>query len=274
MCGCGGSAIFDQELQAYVCPQCGLVLNDHPILPVEGGSEDYVPRVSGYVTNRVHNRGVGGTVIPGAVRMAIEGQRWATRNLEMSASEKRVRRLLEIVNVVGKLARAPLAVRETAALVARKGLERLFGDKSFVREELLRKLAVASVYVAMRIHGHHVSVREYAKTVRMDANDLVRVASKLGARLAPVNLQNYALRIASQMSIPQDVIELSLKILSHLPGTFGKSPISVASASIYIASILLDKAMRQKDFENYVSEAGVASGVKYILRLLDVEVYL
>lgn len=280
------NVVFDSELQAYVCSQCGTVIDDKPIYQGSEGfnKEDFLPRYSGSFTHRVHDHGVGSTEISGSLRFHIkQGRTWVARNIDarMTKEDRKVVKALKELNDLIKHLKPPKAVSETAGEILQKTIKSLN-----IKEQTLKRVVAASLYLAYKICGYPRPARVYAREIGMSESDLWEGIRKIrdcdnSARLSPESIEPryYINYIATKLNLSPEVAALANEIVANIKDNFvlsGKSPVSLAAAAVYLAGILTGDRRNQLEVGNVVGQTDVAIRNTYntLVRALDIEVLI
>ncbi|MEM1695523.1 MAG: transcription initiation factor IIB family protein [Desulfurococcaceae archaeon] len=284
-CGCG-EILYDFTLHAYVCPTCGTVLEDRPILmsAEKNLKENHVPRYSGSFTHRVHDHGVGGTEIAGNItRHIVEGRTWVMRNIDVKF-DKQHRRLVKALRELNNLAKrlnAPSAVIETAGEI----LHKVMKDVN-VKEQTLRRVVAAALFTAYKKCGYPRPIKLFAREVGLEEGDLwdgLRKLSELDKDTKTLVESNeprfYVNYVTSSLKLPPEIGALASEIVGNVrehPVVSGKSPASLAAAAVYLASILLNSRKTQMEVGSTVGQTDVAIRNAYsaLVRALDIYVIM
>lgn len=283
---CGRSSIlFDAELQAYVCSHCASVIEERPLYMGQEvvDKEGNVARYSGAFTQRVHDHGVGSTEISGSLRRHIkQGRTWVARNIDarIGKEDKRVVKALRGLNDLVRQVKPPKSVAETAA-----GILRNVSKNLNVKEQTLRKIIVASLYLAFRVCGMPRPARVFAKEVGVKESDLWEGVRKIREVYGEVKIspeafepRYYVNYIANQLKLPSEAAALASEILSNVKDAqiSGKSPASLAAAAVYLAGILTNNRRNQLEVGSVIGQTDVAVRNSYdtLIKLLDIEVVI
>lgn len=264
-CSCGGDIVYDLEQSIVVCSKCGLVFDERPVLPdVPKNSE---PRYSGRITHRIHDYGIGTSILE-PVKAVMRGFKWAVHQSRIVVQEnKRLVKLLEMINDISEIDETPESVLETASFLLRKLAVSPIIE--VLAPRTLKSVVAASVFVAYRMHGYSVNLKDFAKKISMSASMIWRGVSiltkELGIRVPLARVSDYICRISSLLNLDSEAVSLAVKIASCVPSNHGKSPKTVAIGAIYLAIVVLNKDVTRRALE----EAGiknVKSGVVCVLR--------
>ncbi|AFK50485.1 Transcription initiation factor IIB [Thermogladius calderae 1633] len=280
---CGNqNIVFDYSENAYVCPVCGTVLEERPI---DYGIETLIkdettPRVSGSFTNRVHDRGIGGTEIAGRIVNHVkEGRGWVARqkDVRVSKSERIVEKALKHLNDLVKLIKPPTAVAETAGEILREAV----AGKNF-KEKTLKRLAAASLYLSYKIHGYPRPFKQFASELGLEPQEVwnaIKMVSEsvknLNKKLARNEPQTIISYIVKSSGLPPEVEFVANKIVAEVTSTglvSGKGLSSLAASAVYVAAILTGNRRTQLDIAKTVGLTDVAIRNSYseIVRNLDI----
>lgn len=282
----GLSILFDAVLQAYVCSSCGTVIDEKPFYQ---GHESYdkngcVPRYSGSFTHRVHDHGVGSTEISGNLRYHIKhGRTWVARNIDarISKENKRLVKALKELNELVKRVRPPKSVSETAGEIIQKIIKNLN-----VKEQTLRKIVIASLYLAYKTCGLPRPAKVFAKELGIDEGDLWEGMRKIrevcdNAKVKPDMFEPryYVNYISTRLKMPPEAAALACELLASLKESLtisGRSPASLAAAAVYLAGILVNHRRNQLEVGAVIGQTDVAVRNSYdmLVKALDIEVLL
>lgn len=265
-CECGGELVYDSVANILVCSKCGLVAEDRFSAPDLSRGGEY--RYSGGYTYRTHDHGVGSTM------PVTQSARLYRASVESMATNKRLSSFLGLVNDICQLVGAPVSIAETAAEIAWSFYDAWLKNH-VVRSKTLRLYALACVYIAFRKHSVPVLMRDFAEKAGVDVRSLWRglreVLELLGDKVLLGSLVDYVYKFAGDLGVHPDVTSLACKMLSSI-ATNGKSPRTLVTGALYVASTLLDKKIRLGDIREKCGVAAVASGVRDIVKQLDIVV--
>uniref|UniRef100_A0A7C4NVB6 Transcription initiation factor IIB n=1 Tax=Staphylothermus marinus TaxID=2280 RepID=A0A7C4NVB6_STAMA len=285
---CGSEkVIFDPKNYTYICENCGLVLEDHPCsYGLETRfADNRVPRTSGVETFKVHDRGIGSTEID--YKQLKDKTKWinierANKGARISKSERIVERALRYLNMYAKILNTPNFVVETAGrilTIATKG-------KNY-KSKTVRNMAIASLFIAYKIHGLNRPAKLIAKEIGIKLSELWdgerRISDALGGKNKLVvkkeDPSNYVELLVKKLNLSNNVRKLSYRILfeaeKHKLGV-GKPVVGLASASVYIASILLNEKKTQIQIADClgISDVMIRNRYSEIVDNMDITVYI
>lgn len=264
-----------------ICVRCGLVLDDRPTYAGSEGfpSDGYTPRYSGAYTNRVHDHGVGGTEIGGA---SSKRNRLAYRQLDIlvDPKNKKLKRALTYLNELIRVLKPPTSVQETAAKLVRQAIS----GKNF-KESTSRRVVIASLYLAYKLSGIPVSPKKFSSELGISLSDLwegvrkIRESSDVKVDPEKYDPRPYVSVIVNKLGLPPIVEYYANKILSLIKEegfVSGKSPASLAAASVYLAGIVTNNKRNQLDIGQVLGLTDVAIRNAYnaILQEVDIDVLL
>jgi transcription initiation factor TFIIB len=301
---CESAIVDDVHNGERICSNCGIVVDEQ--------MADYGPetkganlvdkmrlaRATGHTTFAQHDMGI-------ATEIAIGGTDFSGKKLNSSVSnqmqnlrkwQKRVRvtspRERRLTNVLGKITETCEScnlsknVIETAAKIYR-GLD---GKNIEVKGKSVICITVAVVYLACKQCDVVRSLEEICKDVCLEKD--VKAKSKLAAKyyrnlvlemgheVTPiVTMDKYISKIANLTKTDVRVERLALEIAekAQVQGiTDGKAPNGIASAYMYIGSILLGQTVLQRDVSTVsgITEVTIRNRVKEILTANKISITL
>ncbi len=284
--------IFDEERGEYICLETGEVLEHHVI---DQGPEwrAFTPeekerrsRVGGPLTPTVHDKGLT-TVIDWRDRDAtgkklepkrrleiLRWRKWQIRARIQSSIDRNLAQAMNELERISDLLRLPKSVREEAAVIYRKAVE-----KGLVRGRSIESIVAASIYAAcrrLRIPRTLDEIAEYTKAGRKEVARCYRLLLKeLEVNVPIADPIDYIPRIGSQLGLQGKVMRRAAEILEqakHKGITAGKDPAGLAAAAIYIAALLEDERRTQKEIAQVagVTEVTVRNRYKELARELEI----
>jgi len=283
---CGSrNIVFDQDQSAYVCANCGYVLDQHPIFY---GSEtrsfdETLPRTSGSNTFKVHDHGIGSTEFGTS---SSYGGKWVgiariQKSIRVNKSDKIVEKALRYLNKYVKILNAPNYVAETAAMILRETVK----DKNY-KNKTLSSIAIASIYVAFKIHGIKKPAKLFSKEAGISLKELWHAERKIHDAIRGINTRMkkedpayHVSYIVKKLGLSPQVEKLALGILNEsikLGLDIGKPAVGLATASVYLASILLNEKKTQIEIASVVNVTDVTIRNRYsdIVNSFDIVVYI
>jgi transcription initiation factor TFIIB len=286
---CGSTEIvFDPRDGVYVCARCGTVIGRVYYEGVETRPFDTaLPRTSGSYTNTVHDHGVGSTTFDVSYKISVR-DKYKWRNMRSLISKYRVTRKNRIIekslrhlNSYAKKLSIPDYVHETAAQLLRKTV-----DGKNYKDKTLRILALGSIYLALKIHGLHKPAKLFVKEVGITLSELwkaermVRDANEgINTMMKKERPESYVSYIVNKLGLPNEVEILANRLIKEvrkLGLDVGKPAVGIATAAVYLASILLNKKKTQLEIAEVVGVSDVTIRNRYgeMIEALDIEVYI
>src|SRR5437867_2622362 len=262
-----GHLSFDYERGELICEECGLVLTDQMIdqgpewraFDVEQGEKR--ARTGAPMTYTIHDKGLSTTIgwknkdsygksIPTRNRAQLYRLRkWQRRIRVSNATERNLAFALSELDRMASGMGLPRNVRETAAMVYRKAV-----NKNLIRGRSIEGVVAASLYAACRQCNVPRTLDEIANSSRVGRKEIGRtyrfMTRELKLKLMPTKPQDYVSRFCSELKLTGEVQSRAVEILKEAQDkelTSGRGPTGVAAAAIYIASILCKEHRRGPD---------------------------
>ena len=274
---CDGQLATDTEHGETVCVDCGLVVEEDEIdhgpewRAFDSGEKDQKSRVGAPTTKMMHDKGLStnigwqdrdayGKSLSSRQRQKM--QRLRTWNERFRTRDSKERNLKQALGEVDRMASAlglPDNVRETASVIYRRALsEDLLPGRS------IEGVSTASLYAAARQAGTPRSLDELTGVSRVDKDEIARtyryIARELSLEIKPADPEQYVPRFASDLDLSDEAERRARELLSTAKSQgvhSGKSPVGLAAAAIYAASLLTN----QKVTQSQVSEVANISEV-------------
>ncbi|MEF8936351.1 MAG: TFIIB-type zinc ribbon-containing protein, partial [Halovenus sp.] len=258
---CGGNLVNDAEHGETVCGDCGLVVEENEIDPgpewraFDSSEQDQKSRVGAPTTKMMHDKGLStnigwqdkdayGKSLSSNQRQKM--QRLRTWNERFRTRDSKERNLKQALGEIDRMASAlglPENVRETASVIYRRALE-----EDLLPGRSIEGVATASLYAAARQAGNPRSLDEIERVSRVDRMELTRtyryVIRELGLEVKPADPKSYIPRFTSELGLSDEVERQARELLDAARGTevmSGKSPVGLAAAAIYAASLLTNE---------------------------------
>jgi len=274
---CGGNLASDTEHGETVCEECGLVVEEDEIDPgpewraFDSKEKDEKSRVGAPTTNMMHDKGLStnigwqdkdayGNALSSRQREKM--QRLRTWNERFRTRDSKERNLKQALGEIDRMASAlglPENVRETASVIYRRALE-----DDLLPGRSIEGVATASLYAAARQVGMPRSLDEITRVSRVERIELTRtyryVVRELSLEIAPADPESYVPRFVSDLELTEEVSRTARQLLQsgHEAGlTSGKSPVGLAAAAIYAASLTTSETVTQ-------SQVGEVTGVSEV----------
>jgi len=256
---CGGKQLRrDDSRGEVVCARCGLVLQEGAIDPgpewraFDSAQREQRARTGAPMTWMLHDKGlttdigwqnkdIHGKHIPHASRaLMYRLRKWHRRARMHTSAERSLAQALAELDRMASRAGLARNVRETAAMVYRRAMQ-----KQLLRGRSIEGVTAASLYAACRQCGVPRTLDEIADHSRVRRKELGRtyrlLARELRLGLAPTSPQDYLPRFANQLELGPKVQALAAKLLKDGATrgvTNGKAPAGLAAAALYTAALL------------------------------------
>src|SRR5665811_2207304 len=265
---CGSRQLVqDYERAELVCDKCGLVIDqDFMDMGPEWRAFDHDQRmkrsrVGAPMTYTIHDKGLStmidwrnrdsyGRSISSKNRAQLYRLRkWQRRIRVSNATERNLAFALSELDRMASALGLPRTVRETAAVVYRKAV-----DKNLIRGRSIEGVAAAALYAACRQCSVPRTLDEIEEVSRVSRKEIGRtyrfISRELALKLMPTSPIDYVPRFCSGLNLKGEVQSKSVEILrqaSEKELTSGRGPTGVAAAAIYIASILCGERRTQRE---------------------------
>ncbi len=292
---CGSTHIIrDYQRGELICEDCGAVIEDNFIdqgpewraFDMEQGERR--ARTGAPMTMTIHDKGLSteigwknkdsyGKNIPTKNRAALYRLRkWQRRIRVSNATERNLAYALTELDRMASALGLPRNVRETAAVIYRKAVE-----KNLIRGRSIQGVVAASLYGACRMVGVPRTLDEIANVANVGRKEIGRtyrfMARELQLKLMPTKPDDYIARFCSELELPGDVqvkAEELLRMAAEKELTSGRGPTGVAAAAIYIASILTNNRRTQREVAEVagVTEVTIRNRYKEITEKLGLVV--
>ena len=292
---CKSTVVDDFQNGERICSGCGIVVDEQmadygpETKTVNLEDKMRLARASGHTTFAQHDMGIATEISVGStdfsgkkINSSISNQmqnlrKWQQRVRVTSPRERRLTNVLGKITETCESCNLSKNVVETASKIYRS----LDGKNIEVKGKSVISITVAVVYMACKQCDVVRSLEEICKNVCM-AKD-VKAKSKLAAKyyrnivlemgqaITPtVTMDKYISKIANLTKAEPRVERLALEIAekTNVQGiTDGKTPNGIASAYLYIGSILLGQTVLQRDMSSVsgVTEVTIRNRVKEIL---------
>jgi len=287
---CDGNLINDAEHGETVCEECGLVVEEDEIDPgpewraFDAGERDQKSRVGAPTTNMMHDKGLStnigwqnkdgyGNALSSRQREKM--QRLRTWNERFRTRDSKERNLKQALGEIDRMASAlglPENVRETASVIYRRALE-----EDLLPGRSIEGVATASLYAAARQVGNPRSLDELDAVSRVDRMELTRtyryIVRELELEVQPADPKSYVPRFTSELNLTEEVERRARELLDHARDEgmiSGKSPVGLAAAAIYAASLLTNQKVTQSQVGDVADVSEVTIRNRYH-ELLDAD---
>jgi len=273
---CGGKDVVqDQEKGERICATCGLVLSDHRIdtgpewRAFTADEKDARSRAGAPTNYAIHDKGLStmidwrdhdssGKKFSAKKRSEIYRLRkWQIRTRVHSSVDRNLAQAMSELERLSSQLGLTKSIKELAALLYRKLIIR-----RLARSRSIDAMVGAAIYAACRLRSAPRSLDEISRHSRVTKKKIGQhyrlLVEKLKIRMPISAPSNYVPRFITQLGLPgivqQKVLE-NLELASQQRTLItGRDPRGLAAAAIYIASILTDHRVTQRDI-------AVAAGV-------------
>jgi transcription initiation factor TFIIB len=280
---CGGSLLSDSERGETVCEDCGLVVEEDEIDPgpewraFDSKEKDEKSRVGAPTTNMMHDKGLSTNIgwqdkdaygNSLSSRQREKMQRLRTWNERFRTRDSKERNLKQALGEIDRMASAlglPENVRETASVIYRRAL-----DEDLLPGRSIEGVSTASLYAAARQAGTPRSLDEIANVSRVDKDEIARtyryVVRELNLEIQPADPESYVPRFASDLDLSEEVERRARQLLQNAKQQgvhSGKSPVGLAAAAVYAASLLTNEKVTQSEVSEVANISEVTIRNRY-----------
>jgi transcription initiation factor TFIIB len=280
---CGGNLASDTEHGETVCEECGLVVEEDEIDPgpewraFDAKEKDEKSRVGAPTTNMMHDKGLStnigwqdkdayGNALSSRQREKM--QRLRTWNERFRTRDSKERNLKQALGEIDRMASAlglPESVRETASVIYRRAL-----DEDLLPGRSIEGVATASLYAAARQAGTPRSLDEIATVSRVEKDEIARtyryVVRELNLEIQPADPESYVPRFTSDLDLTEEVERRARQLLQNAKEKgvhSGKSPVGLAAAAVYAASLLTNEKVTQSEVSEVANISEVTIRNRY-----------
>jgi len=194
-------------------------------------------------------------------RLRTWNERFRTRN----SKERNLKQALGEIDRMASALGLPDNVRETASVIYRRALgENLLPGRS------IEGVSTSSLYAAARQMGTPRSLDEVANVSRVEKDEIARtyryVVRELGLEVAPADPSSYVPRFASSLGLSEESARRARELLTNAmkQGVHsGKSPVGLAAAAVYAASLLTNEKVTQGEVSEVANISEVTIRNRY-----------
>ena len=262
---CGGRLAADSEHGETVCRDCGLVVEEDEIdrgpewRAFDSAEKDQKSRVGAPTTNMMHDKGLStnigwqdkdayGNSLGTRQRQKMQRLRkWNERFRTRDSKERNLKQALGEIDRMASALGLPENVRETASVIYRRAL-----DENLLPGRSIEGVSTSSVYAAARQAGVPRSLDEVAGVSRVEKSEIARtyryVVRELGLEIKPADPKSYVPRFASDLDLSEEAERRARQLLDGARDAgvhSGKSPVGLAAAAVYAASLLTNEKTTQ-----------------------------
>jgi transcription initiation factor TFIIB len=280
---CGGQLATDEERGETVCEDCGLVVEEDSIdrgpewRAFDSKEKDEKSRVGAPTTNMMHDKGLstnigwqdkdayGKTL---SSRQREKMQRLRTWNERFRTRDSKERNLKQALGEIDRMASAlglPENVRETASVIYRRAL-----DEDLLPGRSIEGVSTAALYAAARQAGTPRSLDEISAVSRVEKDEIARtyryVVRELSLEIQPADPESYVPRFASDLGLSDEAERRArdlLKTAKEQGVHSGKSPVGLAAAAVYAASLLTNEKVTQSEVSEVANISEVTIRNRY-----------
>ncbi|MEM4040225.1 MAG: transcription initiation factor IIB [Ignisphaera sp.] len=286
-----GNIVYDEISGEWICADSGEVISEHVI--------DRGPEWRAFTAEEKERRSRAGSPINIALQDSglstiidwydrdassrkldlkrrlelIRIRRWHSRTRIQRAVSRNILQALNELERVAEQLNLPRFVKEEAAIIYRRAIER-----ELVRGRAIESMVAAALYAACRIHGVPRTLDEISKYTKSSRKDIARcyrlLVRELSLKIPIVDATEYAQRIASMLGRSGATAKLAVDIIQkarELGITAGRDPAGIAAASVYIAALINDERRTQKEVAAAagVTEVTVRNRYKELTKVLN-----
>jgi len=280
---CSGSLATDTEHGETVCQDCVLVVDEDSIdrgpewRAFDSREKDEKSRVGAPTTNMMHDKGLStnigwqdkdayGNQLSASQRQKM--QRLRTWNERFRTRDSKERNLKQALGEIDRMASAlglPESVRETASVIYRRALgEDLLPGRS------IEGVSTAALYAAARKAGTPRSLDEISAVSRVEKDEIARtyryVVRELKLEIQPADPEQYVPRFASDLGLSDEAERRARQLLQTAKEQevhSGKSPVGLAAAAVYAASLLTNEKVTQSEVSEVANISEVTIRNRY-----------
>jgi len=280
---CSGQLASDTEHGETVCVDCGLVVEEDEIdrgpewRAFDSSEKDEKSRVGAPTTNMMHDKGLSTNIgwqdkdaygKSLSSRQREKMQRPRTWNERFRTRDSKERNLKQALGEIDRMASAlglPDNVRETASVIYRRAL-----DEDLLPGRSIEGVSTSSLYAAARQAGTPRSLDEIAAVSRVEKDEIARtyryVVRELKLEIQPADPESYVPRFASDLGLSDEAERRARSLLNTAKEQglhSGKSPVGLAAAAVYAASLLVNEKVTQSEVSDVANISEVTIRNRY-----------
>jgi len=262
---CDGRLVTDDARGETVCDDCGLVVDANEIdrgpewRAFDAREKDEKSRVGAPTTNMMHDKGLStnidwrdkdayGNSLSSNQREKMQRLRkWNERFRTRDSKERNLKQALGEIDRMASALGLPENVRETASVIYRRAL-----DEDLLPGRSIEGVSTSAVYAAARQAGVPRSLDEITDVSRVEKDEIARtyryVVRELGLEVKPADPESYVPRFASDLNLSEEAEHRARELLANAKEQgvhSGKSPVGLAAAAVYAASLLTNEKTTQ-----------------------------
>jgi transcription initiation factor TFIIB len=195
-------------------------------------------------------------------------QRLRTWNERFRTRDSKERNLKQALGEIDRMASAlglPDNVRETASVIYRRAL-----DEDLLPGRSIEGVSTAALYAAARQAGTPRSLDEIAGVSRVEKDEIARtyryVVRELKLEIQPADPESYVPRFASDLELSDESERRARELLETAKSQgihSGKSPVGLAAAAVYAASLLTNEKVTQSEVSEVANISEVTIRNRY-----------
>jgi transcription initiation factor TFIIB len=174
-------------------------------------------------------------------------RKWNERFRTRDSKERNLKQALGEIDRMASALGLPDNVRETASVIYRRALsEDLLPGRS------IEGVSTACTYAAARMAGVPRSLDEISEVSRVEKSEVARtyryISRELSLEVKPADPEQYVPRFASELGLSDESKMRARQLLSNAKEQgvhSGKSPVGLAAAAVYAASLLTNEKTTQ-----------------------------
>jgi transcription initiation factor TFIIB len=204
-------------------------------------------------------------------------RKWQIRSRVHSSVDRNLSQAMSEIERLSSQLGLKKNITELAAMLYRKLIV-----KRLVRSRSIDALAAASIYAALRLREIPRSLKEIGRHSPQDWKVIARhyriLVHKLKLRMPVPDPVNYVPKFITRLRVPGEMQETVLDVLQdakdHGRLLVGRDPKGIAAGALYIASILTDNRVTQREIASVagVTEVTVRNRYKELVRELEIEI--
>lgn len=279
--------VFDSSTGEYICCNCGLVLQRTNIdrspewraFTEEERSE--MERVGPPPTPIYDVGGLSTKIVPTKEREGdsqdpskyLRLAKWQDRSVQSSPLSRSLPKVQYLINSVGLKLNCPQVVIERAIDVYR-----IAHSKGLLKGRALEAEIAASLYMACKLLDNPRTLHEIAQAYGISKVSIAKAYRELSWSMGSPKKTDEAelilVRLANKLGISGKLLNISLNLLKSARErklTSGRSPKSLAAACIYLASVMTNSELTQKEIASAgdVTEVTLRNRYKEMIQALD-----
>lgn len=203
-------------------------------------------------------------------------RKWHRRIRVSESSKRNSNKALKMLNRLSSDMDIPEKIREDAFDIYREAV-----DKKLIRDWKVETLSAGALYAGSRKTNFSCTLKDFEDHLDVSKKDIEKtyryLSKELDIKLLPPTPDEYIDRFCDTLDLSghtKERCELILKEASKRGIISGKSPTSVAAASIYISSLIEDQPRNQKDIAKVagVTEVTIRNRYKELINKLDINI--